>query len=220
MLQGRVVEEACFSTNKFDEDTYSLCPFGATQSIGKGAAKYCPLSIQHCDHGMHVASIATISGYFFGYNSARDNKGKPIGSAGIYLMDMENVFGGRPLCQVNNSAVRVNAANTLKASIAFDAALGRERLVFFLNNKEVCGTADRHYLTGSVMLATSFNPASYHNPKITKKFSVSSVTIESPGFKPPPMTADAAGARDPAAPAAAEHIVHPVVGPATASPAQ
>lgn len=59
MLQGKVVAEACFS----QAGANSLCPNGAGQQIGAGAAIHCdPLSGgsmgRACMHGTHVAGIA------------------------------------------------------------------------------------------------------------------------------------------------------------------
>lgn len=55
MLAGRVVEEACFSTTSLLGRTSSLCPQGASQATGSGAASPCE---GLCDHGTHVATIA------------------------------------------------------------------------------------------------------------------------------------------------------------------
>jgi subtilisin family serine protease len=56
-LGGRVVAEACFSSNVPGETT-SLCPGGADEEIGPGTASYCPAHIDGCEHGTHVAGIA------------------------------------------------------------------------------------------------------------------------------------------------------------------
>ncbi|MCS6841795.1 MAG: S8 family serine peptidase [Roseiflexus sp.] len=53
---GRVIAEACFSTNNPGDGATSLCPGGATELIGPGAAA--PCSVAACDHGTHVAGIA------------------------------------------------------------------------------------------------------------------------------------------------------------------
>lgn len=61
-LAGRVIAEACFSTNfaSSSETVYSACPNGQSSQIGAGAARPCPL--EDCDHGTHVAGIAAGSG--------------------------------------------------------------------------------------------------------------------------------------------------------------
>lgn len=55
-LGGRVVAEACFSTNNSGDGATSLCPGGGTEVIGPGAAASCAFT--GCDHGTHVAGIA------------------------------------------------------------------------------------------------------------------------------------------------------------------
>ena len=56
-LAGKVVDEACYSTNSILDDATSLCPSGAGQEVGAGAAINCT-GILGCDHGTHVAGIA------------------------------------------------------------------------------------------------------------------------------------------------------------------
>jgi subtilisin family serine protease len=55
-LGGRVIAEACFSTNNAAQGATSLCPGGGSEAFGPGAAAPCSLS--NCDHGTHVAGIA------------------------------------------------------------------------------------------------------------------------------------------------------------------
>ena len=54
---GKVVSEACYSTNN-PPNVSSLCPGGATSSTASGSGLNCPVALQGCDHGTHVASIA------------------------------------------------------------------------------------------------------------------------------------------------------------------
>jgi subtilisin family serine protease len=54
-LAGKVVEEACYSSN-VGGDT-SFCPGGVTSSTAPGSGMPCTLSGVNCDHGTHVAGI-------------------------------------------------------------------------------------------------------------------------------------------------------------------
>ncbi|MEE9465218.1 MAG: PQQ-dependent sugar dehydrogenase [Candidatus Neomarinimicrobiota bacterium] len=56
-LAGKVVDEACFSTNNSRDSATSLCPSGAEEEIGTGAGINCT-GVLGCDHGTHVAGIA------------------------------------------------------------------------------------------------------------------------------------------------------------------
>ncbi len=54
-LAGKVVSEACYSTNS--NSTSSLCPGGVSASTNSGSAMPCT-GATGCDHGTHVAGIA------------------------------------------------------------------------------------------------------------------------------------------------------------------
>lgn len=57
MLTGKVVAEACFSSNLPFVST-TVCPNGQETQTGVGAAAPCPATVSGCDHGTHVAGIA------------------------------------------------------------------------------------------------------------------------------------------------------------------
>jgi subtilisin family serine protease len=59
-LSGKVVSEACFSSN-YSTSTWSsssVCPSGAESSTAPGSGLPCDASVSGCDHGTHVAGIA------------------------------------------------------------------------------------------------------------------------------------------------------------------
>ena len=63
-LAGKVVHEACFSTNYAVEQRVSACPNGAESQLGTGSGAACSVP-GDCSHGTHVAGIAAGSGSSF-----------------------------------------------------------------------------------------------------------------------------------------------------------
>ncbi|HVO40990.1 MAG TPA: S8 family serine peptidase, partial [Aggregatilineales bacterium] len=63
-LAGKVVSEACYSSNYPPEGATSICPGGVTESTADGSALpyagTCPTG--ECDHGTHVAGIVAGTG--------------------------------------------------------------------------------------------------------------------------------------------------------------
>lgn len=62
-LAGRVVREACFSSNSPAYGARSVCPINGKLTSGPGSAVPCRVS--GCDHGTHVAGIAAGRGPVF-----------------------------------------------------------------------------------------------------------------------------------------------------------
>lgn len=62
-LSGKVVSEACYSSN--NPNSSSVCPGGVTSSTSAGSGVNCSLSINGCNHGTHVAGIAAGKGTSF-----------------------------------------------------------------------------------------------------------------------------------------------------------
>ena len=83
---GRVVKEACFSTNDPNNGTSSLCPNGREFETGTGAAAPCDTL---CSHGTHVASIA-----------AGQEAGRPgvAYDAGIIAVQVFSLFTSEAYC--------------------------------------------------------------------------------------------------------------------------
>ncbi len=65
-FSGRIVSEACFSTNDPGSSTSSLCPGGATSSTEPGSGDDCSSEVAGCGHGTMVAGIAAGKGPSFG----------------------------------------------------------------------------------------------------------------------------------------------------------
>jgi subtilisin len=59
-LSGKVVSEACFSTNDPAAGYSSLCPAGAESSLDPGSGAHCTVlsGLGACSHGTHTAGIA------------------------------------------------------------------------------------------------------------------------------------------------------------------
>ncbi len=64
-LTGKVVSEACYSTNSVPAGATSLCPGGVTKSTAAGSGVNCDPALAGCFHGTHVAGIAAGAGASF-----------------------------------------------------------------------------------------------------------------------------------------------------------
>ncbi len=65
-LSGKVVSEACYSSNVPSDGSTSLCPGGVEASIAAGSGLNCDTSVASgCFHGTHVAGIAAGKGAGF-----------------------------------------------------------------------------------------------------------------------------------------------------------
>jgi subtilisin family serine protease len=57
-LSGKVISEACYSTNDTQSGSRSVCPGGIEASTSSGSGVNCASNIAGCEHGTHVAGIA------------------------------------------------------------------------------------------------------------------------------------------------------------------
>ena len=57
-LAGKVISEACYSTNMDEPEISSLCPGGVMESLEENSGLNCTVS-PDCDHGTSVAGVAT-----------------------------------------------------------------------------------------------------------------------------------------------------------------
>lgn len=58
MLAGKVVSEACYSTDNALYFRQSVCPGRVTATTAPGSGVNCPVAVEGCEHGTHVAGIA------------------------------------------------------------------------------------------------------------------------------------------------------------------
>src|SRR5207249_338360 len=95
-LIGKVVEEACYSSN-VSGSSVSLCPNQSSTQIGVGSAR--PCTIANCWHGTHVAGIAAGNGATAGVAFSGVAKGANIMAVQIYSrFDNASDCGGSPPC--------------------------------------------------------------------------------------------------------------------------
>ncbi len=64
-LTGKVVSEACYSSNFVDSNATSVCPGGVTDSTAVDSGLNCDTTISGCPHGTHVAGIVAGKGSSF-----------------------------------------------------------------------------------------------------------------------------------------------------------
>src|SRR5262245_17843984 len=130
LLAGKVVNEACYSTTSGSQST-TLCPNGAQEQIGPGAAAPCPLEAQGCWHGTHVAGIVAADG------TSSDlpiwGVGKGANLIAIQVFSQINRFldcGGQPPClgaytsDILAALERVYTLRTAYAIAAVNMSLG------------------------------------------------------------------------------------------------
>ena len=53
--QSKVVSEACYSSTLQSQKSTTVCPDGQETSLASGSGVNCPLNVDGCDHGTHVA---------------------------------------------------------------------------------------------------------------------------------------------------------------------
>jgi serine protease len=88
-LSGKVISEACFSTNDPGIGARSLCGGGVAESTAAGSASDCPNYIPGCGHGTHVAAIA--AGRNTSHNGSEPRHGVAR-NAGIVAIKVFTVF--------------------------------------------------------------------------------------------------------------------------------
>ena len=99
-LAGKVVAEACYSSNVPGSNVTTVCPNGQTSQTGTGAAINCSVSINGCAHGTHVTGIAAgVAVPATGINYSGIAKGANIVAVQIFSrFDNSASCGGTPPC--------------------------------------------------------------------------------------------------------------------------
>ncbi len=110
-LAGKVVSEACYSSNVSSQSSTSLCTGGVQELIGPDAGKPCPSSIAGCDHGTHVAGIAA-GGTFL--NAGNEYHGVAL-EAEIIAIKVFSQFDNPSVCAFQTPCVLSYTSDQMKA---------------------------------------------------------------------------------------------------------
>jgi subtilisin family serine protease len=102
---GKVVHEACFSSNVAQYNATSVCPNGQASQVGTGAGADCE-GVDGCNHGTHVAGIAAGAGSnFTGVASGAGIMALQVFSR----FDSDQVCGGRAPCVLSFTSDQISA---------------------------------------------------------------------------------------------------------------
>lgn len=100
---GRVVQEACFSSNYPSQGASSLCPSGGTIEYGPGSAAPCP---GKCSHGTHVAAIA----------AGQDSSAPGVApGANIIAIQVFSAFDNANVCSGSGTCIAAYDSDILEA---------------------------------------------------------------------------------------------------------
>jgi subtilisin family serine protease len=126
-LTGKVVSEACYSSNYASQGSASLCPGRVAESTARNSGVNCRSSLAGCDHGTHVAGIAAGRGTNFS-GVARDAN---LIAIQIYSEFSSSACGGSPCVMAYTSDIikgleRVDALRDSYQIAAANLSLGGE----------------------------------------------------------------------------------------------
>lgn len=127
---GRIVTEACFSTNRASDSVVSLCPNGNETQFGSGAANTLP-KCPACNHGTHVMGIA------IGDSGAR--RGAAPGANGIMI----NVFSKDNVGEFTYVSDQVAGLEYVKNTLRYEYKIASVNMS--LGGGEFPGACDHAY---------------------------------------------------------------------------
>jgi subtilisin family serine protease len=126
-VKGRIVAEACFSSNDESEGSKSLCANGSGEQIGSGAAAACDYRTvtAACAHGTHVAGIAA--------GAAGHANGVPLDGmapdAAIVAVKVFSRFDGEEVCGKGvKTCVSAWTSDTLKGLLYVERIAGERKI--------------------------------------------------------------------------------------------
>ncbi|MDH3502811.1 MAG: S8 family serine peptidase [Nitrosopumilus sp.] len=110
-LIGKIVSEACFSSNVPSEGSTSLCPGGVSESTAPNSGSPCPSSIAGCDHGTHVAGIAAGGSFLYVGNEYHG----VVPDAQIISIKVFSQFNNPSICYFQTPCVLSYTSDQMKA---------------------------------------------------------------------------------------------------------
>lgn len=122
---GKVVSEACYSSNYAPDSATTLCPGGGESQTGPGSGVNCNTSINGCSHGTHVAGIAAGTGGPSGLVGVAPG-------ANVIAIQVFSKFDDATICNPYTTCIRTYSS---------DQILGLER-VYALRNTYTIAAAN------------------------------------------------------------------------------
>lgn len=126
-VKGRIVAEACFSSNVESKGSKSLCANGSSEQIGSGAGAGCDYHAisTGCVHGTHVAGIAA--------GAAGDAKGVPLDGiapdADIVAIKVFSRFDGEEACGKGiKTCIHAWTSDTLKGLLYVERVAAERKI--------------------------------------------------------------------------------------------
>jgi subtilisin family serine protease len=126
-VKGRIVAEACFSSNDELQGSKSLCANGSGEQTGSGAAAACDYKAvsRACVHGTHVAGIAA--------GAAGDANGVPLDGmapdASIVAVKIFSRFDGEQACGKGvKTCIHAWTSDTLKGLVYVERVAAERKI--------------------------------------------------------------------------------------------